>query len=305
MQKKTNLNIEQQARDLMAKQFRDFFSLIVNFQDFSEELAKGKGEIYQKKNLAIVDLLRLLIIEKLSLALPILENLKLLGIEFPLLETPQKRGKQPAIDIMAYDPNSGIFGLLELKISHSAERETMTELGAYSQGLQNRYHGLSNLQLLWIPISTHWRTTTKSAMAYFLTWQKKLALPLMMGLNWNDADQTTLKSLSLELFNPVNEISDRESRCLFSYECFDAFDYCTMNEIKNRPAFINYLTSTCNNFGINGFVIFHEPVEMMYPYGFTLCIFNPYHGNIHKRMSEYIFKEFGERKYNKSIKKEE
>ena len=40
----------------------------------------------------------------------------------------------------------------------------------------------------------------------------------------------------------------------------------------------------------------------MYPYGFTLCIFNPYHGNIHKHMSNYILSEYGSKQYKSALK---
>lgn len=301
MRRKKNLNIEQQAKHLIVENFDDFVSLIENFPEFTEELISQKAAIYKRRNIALIDILHLLVIEKLMTAVPMLDNLKLLGEELPLLRTPNGRGKQPSVDIMAYDPISGSFALLELKISNSAEREAVTELGAYSQGLQNRYNGLSNLQMLWLPVSTDWRTTTKSSIAYFLAWQKKLALPLHMHLDMDSANGK-LKNLRLELFNPINEISDTESRCLFSYECFDAFDYCTMNEIKNRPAFINYVISVCNSYNINGFIIFHKPVKLMYPYGFTLCIFNPYHGNIHKHMSNYILSEYGSKQYKSALR---
>jgi hypothetical protein len=288
------------VRDFITDNFSSFTSCITNYFQFSNDLIVEQENIIKggsvPTKILISDLVKLTLIDNLKQALPVLANLKLLDKEFKLLKTESGRGKQPSIDIMAYNPESYCLALIELKISDSAEREAVTELSAYNQGLQNKFRGLSSLEVLWIPISTEWRITTKSAIEFVMLWQNTLAMPLKMDINYNKAlNQVT--NVDLQCFNPTSDLTEIECLNLFSYECFEAFDYCTMQDIPNKEAFINYVTTICIRQKINGFIIFHKPVNMMYPYGFTLCIYNPYKGYLHKKISQDFIKENGEQEF--------
>jgi len=279
---------ESDVRDFITDNFSSFHNYIINYKKFIDELSdeknkilKGSGNVHQ---ILISDLVKLTIIDKLNQATSILDSLNLIDKEFTLLETPTGRGKQPAIDIMAYNKENFCLVLIELKISDSSEREAVTELSAYNQGLQNRFRGLSSIDVLWIPISTEWRVTTKSAIEFEMLWQNTFVMPLKL-IQKDSHGVKKIQNIKLECFNPASNISEIECLNLFSYECFEAFDYYTEKEIPNKDAFINYVTGICNRKKINGFVIFHKPVKMIYPYGFTLCIYNPYKGYLHRNMS--------------------
>lgn len=291
---------ESEVRDYIVDHFKDFRSLITNHSQFKKDLKKELKEIKKRskkaKQILISDLIKMTVIEKLRQGLPILKNLELIDKEFVLLKTDSGRGKQPSVDILAYNSENYCVALLELKISDSAEREAVTELSAYNQGLQNSYRGLSALEVLWIPISTEWRTTTKAAIEFEILWQNSLVMPLKLNVDYNTV-LSKVNSVELNCFNPVKDVTEIECLNLFSYECYEAFDYCTMNKVPNKKAFINYVTSICARQKINGFIIFHKPVNLMFPYGFTLCVFNPYKGSIHKRISKDFADREGEKKY--------
>lgn len=297
---------ESEVRDFIANNFSPFTSCIANYMKFDNDLTVEQDGILKggaiPNKILISDLVKLTVIDKLRQAIPVLRELKLIDKEFQLLKTKSGMGKQPSVDIIAYNSESYCLALIELKISDSAEREAITELSAYNQGLQNKFRGLSNLEVIWIPISTEWRVTTKSAIEFAILWQNILAMPLKMNITLNSPLSQVTK-VDLECFNPSSDLIEIECLNLFSYECFEAFDYCTMQDIPNREAFINYVTTICSRQKINGFVIFHKPVDMMYPYGFTLCIYNPYKGYLHKKISQDFVEEYGEDKFYSNFEK--
>lgn len=291
---------ESEVRDFITDNFSSFISFVTNYEQFDKELTIEQNIIMKGGNepdkVLISDLVKLIIIDKLKQTIPILSELELIDKEFQLLKNDTSRGKRPSVDIIAYNKGNYSLALIELKISDSAEREAVTELSAYNQGLQNKFRGLSSLDVIWIPISTEWRITTKSAIEFEMLWQNTLVMPLKMIVDYNTV-LSQVNKVAFECFNPTRDLDEIECINLFSYECFDAFDYCTMQAIPNKDAFINYVTNICSRQKINGFIIFHKPVELMYPYGFTLCIYNPYKGYLHKKISQNFITENSEEEY--------
>ncbi|AWK04556.1 hypothetical protein HYN56_10070 [Flavobacterium crocinum] len=286
---------EFQVRDFLCDNFNEFHKKITNLKDFKRALIDEKNAIYQSsEQICITDLVKLVLGEKIIHSTENIEFYKLIDKEFKLLETKSKKGKQPSVDILAYNTCSLNLALVELKISDSSEREAITELSAYTLGLQNRFHGLSNLQIIWIPISNEWRVTLMSAVELSMLWKNILTLPLQLEVHKDNKD--LIKDLSFTIINPIREISEIDYLSLFSYECFDTFDYYTRSKVKNKNGFINYVTSIFNRQNINGFIIFHKnSPRAVYPHGFTLCIYNPYKGYLHKKVLKNILE------YNKDL----
>lgn len=287
----TNKIRERDINNFLNSNFSKFHHFISNVEEFENNLESGKEQIYKSTDsILISDLIKLIIIDKVSLVTSDVESYKLIGQEFKLLPSTNGRGKQPSIDLLAYNNPYGTLALIELKISNSSEREAVTELSAYTQGLQNRFHGLSNLDVIWMPISTDWRTTLKSAIENAIIWNNVLALPLKLTID-QKADGT-FDNLSFEIINLTKDLKEDDYRNLFSYECFDAFDYYTEKELGDRKGFINYITSIFTKQNINGFIVFHKNVaDEPFPNGFTICIFNPYKGHLHKKILNDIVKD--------------
>ncbi len=281
---------ESEVRDYLCSNFKDFHKYITNIKEFKEEIKKQKQEIFTNKDsIEISDLVKLVLMDKVSNSTKNIEFYNLIDSEFKLLDTGVKRGKKPSVDILSYNTSSCKLALIELKISNSSEREAITELSAYNLGLQNKFQGLSNLQVIWIPISTDWRTTLHSAIEFSILWKNIQALPLKLKIISNEEK---IQNLEFTIINPIREINELDYKNLFSYECFDTFEYCTMSKIKNKNGFINYITTLFNRQNINGFVIFHKKYHYaQYPYGFTLCIYNPYKGYLYKKLLKEILKD--------------
>lgn len=290
---------ELELQEFIENNFEDFKSFIINYNDFLKELEQQKINIYNKDGkILISDLIKLSAIKRLKISFSMLDNLKLISKEFQLLKT-GKRGKQPSIDLFAYNTSNFCNALIELKINNVSEREAVSELSAYSQGLQNRFRGLSNLETLWVPVSPEWRTTLKSAVEYILIWQNILVSPLKLNIQNED-----LSTLSLECYNPINELTEIESLNMFSYDCFDAFEFYLIDEVKSYHALNSFIVSTCAKLNISGFVISHKPVKDMYPHGFTICVFNPYKGYMHKRLCLNFINEESEEELYKVLSQE-
>ncbi|WP_185205124.1 hypothetical protein [Chryseobacterium sp. C3] len=274
---------ESEVRDYLCENFNTFHKKISNIEEYNDEIKNQKKQIFESSApIKISDLVELVLIDKVSHSTKNIEYYKLIGPEFQLLETGIPQGKQPSVDILAYNTESLNIALIELKISSSSERQAITELSAYNLGLQNRFKGLSNLQVIWIPISTEWRVTPLSALEYSILWKNIQALPLHLDFT---VEQKKIQHLNLKIINPIKDIKEEDYRNLFSYECFDTFEYYTKSEVKNKDGFINYITTIFNRQNINGFVIFHNKYgSAPYPYGFTLCTYNPYKGYLHRKM---------------------
>ncbi|MBL7991268.1 MAG: hypothetical protein JNN25_07510 [Candidatus Kapabacteria bacterium] len=287
---------ESDVRDFIANNFSSFIDYITNYRIFDNDLSEETQSIINggasPEQILISDLVKLSVIDKLKLAIPILRDLKLIDKEFQLLKTNSGRGKQPSVDIMAYNTENYCLALIELKISDSAEREAITELSAYNQGLQNNFRGLSSLEVIWIPISTEWRVTTKSAVEFTMLWQNTLVMPLKMLVEGT----FEINKVTLECFNPTRDLCEIDCLNLFSDECFQAFEIYTKQNILDREAFISYITTICSRLKINGFIIFHKPVDDNYSYGFTLSIYNPYKGYLHKKLLHDFIANYRETK---------
>jgi len=278
------------VRDYLCENFDSFHEKISNIEEFNNEIDKQKKEIYEGElSIKISDLIKLVLTDKISGSTKNIEYYKLINSEFQLLHTGSNRGKQPSVDMLAYNTESLNLALLELKVSNSSEREAITELSAYNLGLQNKFQGLSNLQVIWIPISTEWRVTLRSAMEYSILWKNIQALPLQLDVT---LENEVIQNLSLKIINPIRDVHEEDYRNLFSYECFDTFEYFTRFEVKSKDGFINYVTTIFNRQNINGFIIFHNTYRSApYPHGFTLCIYNPYKGHLHRKMLKDILEE--------------
>jgi hypothetical protein len=136
--------------------------------------------------------------------------LKIVDKEFRLLKT-GKRGKKPSADILAFEPETGSLCVIEVKIDSSSERESITELSAYSQGINNRFFGFSSTDIIWLPISTEWRITTSSACAYQMLFRGSVILPLKLSIN-----STTKTIEHLDIEDVISQITSPQACALFS-----------------------------------------------------------------------------------------
>lgn len=293
------MQLEAQVRKYLKNNFGKWDRLIKKKKAFERALAKKKNRIVEAdRAIKLIDLVKLSMLDQLLKGLELIEGLELIDEEFVLLNTERKGGKQPSADLLAYHPENYCLAIIELKISNVVERQTITELSAYNQGLQNRHRGLSALEVLWIPISTDWRTILVSALEFQMIWNRIITIPLKLSYVQN-ANLTKVTSLELELFNPLPKIEETDHLSLFSYGCFDAFDYCLMQDIVDKQGFTNYVATICARYKISGFVVYHRPVNLMFPFGFTICIYNPFKGQMHSAVAKF-YKEKGQLKKFKS-----
>ncbi len=191
------------------------------------------------------------------------------------------------------------MAILELKIGHTQERQIVTELSAYSQGLQNKFRGLSFFDFIWIPISNSWRVMPKSAIEFQMVWNKVLCLPLTLNYSLTGQD---VQSVELQCFNPSSEIGIENYISLFTYNSYDALDFYATEPISNPDALNQFISSLCSKYNISGFSLYHKPNDLMYSYGLTICVFNPYKSYLITRFLKWIKENEGEAKMYENIK---
>ncbi len=114
----------------------------------------------------------------------------------------------------------GTLFLIEVKQGMATEREALTELSAYSQGLQLRFWGLSPADLVWMPVTEEWRTTVRAGMAYQTLWSGITCLPVQYEC---DVQNNKITGMRLKLVDLLEPIPDEIAYSVFAWDTFDAF----------------------------------------------------------------------------------
>ena len=216
---------EDLIRDYLAERIADLPSLVRNVEEVREDLRRREEVFFRidprEGGPSAHDLLRRIIARRNLVGLDVFRDLRLLGTEFKLLKT-GLRGKQPSADILTIQNEMGVFFVPEIKQDEGAERQAVTELGAYSQGLQNRFWGLCPADHVWMPISTEWRTTVRAGFANEIVWGNRAILPMRCQVAYGKDEEGNLASvtdLRLELINVVDELSEKRALAQFARAC--------------------------------------------------------------------------------------
>lgn len=291
---------EDLIRDQLAATIGDLPKFVVNLDAVSRDLQRREQAFFDippdDGGPSAHDLLRRILLKRNLVGLNALHDLRLLGTEFKLLST-GLRGKQPSADILAINDELGVLFLPEVKQDVGAERQAAAELGAYSQGLQDRFWGLSPSDHVWIPISTEWRTTVRAAFANEVVWGNRAILPMRCKVDFTtdgDGQPTGVKNLDLELLDIVGEISEERALSHFAWDCFDCVEIAISQEVGDPRAFIDFIVATASRFGLSGYVLYYEHVadrKNPYPYVFHVAASNPFRAALKERQLHTILQD--------------
>jgi len=164
----------------------------------------------------------------------------------------------------------GRLFLLEIKKSHQTERELLTELAAYSQGLHDNFWGLGALDLIWVPISIDWRTMPTSAILNEMLCKVTPILPLKANVSM-DGDH--IKDVELELLSLAPLLTPNLARSIFNLKAFDCSIFSFATKPEDFESLLHYVTTEATRIGYSGFCFFAESnCPGYFPYSYHLVI---------------------------------
>ncbi|MHB8995893.1 MAG: hypothetical protein ACYC63_11665 [Armatimonadota bacterium] len=267
---------EDDLRDFVAARIEGFTDLIQDYEGLVQRTGEERERLLATSPEDVEDkprhLLQLIYKSRMHRGLEALRELALVDTEYQLLSTGTS-GKQPSADILALSPETGLMVLLELKVSDKTERQAVTELSQYSWGLTGRFLGAGPVDVTWLPISTEWRVTLRSAIAYQMIWANRAVLPFKARVTVQDAHIT---NVTLEAVDLMPELTEPASAAVFAMDTLDGL-VISLTEEPVEPRFImDFIVASASRLGYSGFALYTEASDGMYPYEFVIATFNPY-----------------------------
>lgn len=283
---------EAKIRDYLAKILPSITDNISNLQQIKDELRVADASFQQispdQGGPTALDLLRRILTRRNQKGLDSLHDLELIDTEFVLLDT-GKPGFQPSADILAMCRENSRLYLFEVKQLTETERQAVTELSAYSHGLNTRIWNLGPADYAWIPVSTKWKTTVRAAFANEVLFAQRAVLPMRCETH-KDANGD-VDGIDLQLLSLVEDIDEPTALSQFAWECFDV----TTFEMAQKPADFRTLVEFVSTFsarhGFSGVVVYGESIvgeHFPYPYIIVLAVHNPLLGTLKRRQLEII-----------------
>jgi len=300
---------ESKIRDYLVELISNNHFKINNIKRYHKKLEKIQGEFFKKPpflgGVNSKDLIKKVFAEKILRSLNHIEELKLIDKEFKLINN-GSRGRKPSLDILAFMEYSKNLVLLEIKQGSRTERESVTELCAYSEFLNKKFFGLSKNNTIWIPISEAWSPTVKQAFIYQMFSSNEICIPL--NLKINSKDGKNIDSLSLEIINLIDEIENMDESLFYSIFSWASYDVLTINfkdEIENKENLMHLVSSWCSELNISGFIYATESNAgkfFQYPWGIAIAFFNPFKAYLKQKQLNIILNKQGLNEMLKNIK---
>lgn len=283
---------EDNLRDHINDILYDLREHITNIGDFEKRLAKVEGGFFEiaptNGGPGPVEVVARIVMRRMLSSLKDFRHLDSLGTEVRLLDT-GKAGKQPSADIVGIQREMGFFGIPEVKQDRVAERQGATELAAYSQGLQDRFWGMSAIDHVWIPISTEWRTTVRAAFVNEILWAARRVVPLHCDVTFAADDSVT--SCNISLVSLIDDVDEPMALSQFSWDCFDSLVVSFPKPIPNHQGLMEFMSATAARLGLSGFVLYSEDPtsQLKYPFQIVMGVHNPFLGCLKRRQLQIVF----------------
>lgn len=206
-----------------------------------------------------------------------------IGKEIPVIKT-RGRGRPLSIDILANNYETGEFFIIEIKRSYNTEREAITEILAYSNGLRSKFPELSTEDILIVIIAHNWQSSLWNATVFLMLFFRINIVPIQI-IDWDyDEIRDEVRNISLEILIPSKKGNLTTPRN-FSKKCLAAL-VVHWDDSRIEPKEVASLISIeMNRRNMHGFVIglkfleadsFKKGEGYPHPYGILISALNPY-----------------------------
>lgn len=273
-------------RDWLAEHIDRLPKLVTNIPTIEASLATLERQFqgHHDHGPSAAVLLKRIIARRMHAAIDCLkEPLDLIGTEVPLISTPGVVGRKPSADLLAQNAELGCLLLVEVKRDVGPEREAVTELAAYSSGLQGRYLGLAPMDHVWVPIAVDWRQTVRAAFANETVWARRAVLPMKATVK---SSGSTVKDVELELLDLTSELDEAAALSQFAWDCYDCTHIALVEEPGDPRGLLGFIGSTAARLGLSGFCIYTTSnlgKAFPYPFGVVIGAHNPFRGALKQR----------------------
>lgn len=178
--------------DILERKIHDDILALIEKNEFGNKISE-KSELYAAidtlKNQEFIPSFSLDYLGRrklLNSAGYILPKLNLLDLVSSDKSISREKGEVLRPDIVAYNPEENCFVIVEVKKEKQTARETMTELMAYEQEIQNHMPFCSNLDVLYVVVSPEWSTLLDHSIVSAVTWSSRKILALNYDVDTGD-----------------------------------------------------------------------------------------------------------------------
>jgi hypothetical protein len=285
---------EAQIRDYLARRMRQLPKLVTNLDAVKGALLRADAAFKaigaDQGGPTPADLVRRILTRRNLRGLESLYDLEVIDTEFALLNT-GKPGFQPSADILSRCTEDNRLFLFEVKRAVETERQAVTELSAYSHGLNARFWNLSAADYVWVPICTEWRTTVQAAFANEAIYQHRAVLPMRCRPTKDRRGRIT--RVDLELLSLVEHVDEPLALSQFAWDCFDTMTFALNKTPSDPRTLLDFMSAMAARQGFSGCALYGESAAgtaFPYPYTFTLAIHDPFRAALKRRQLEIVLK---------------
>ncbi len=286
-------NEEAKIRDYLAAHMEKLPTLIGNLAESRQRFLAIEKEFDDispdRGGPSPLDLLRVILARRTSRELRSLHDLELVGKEFQLLSTGVS-GYQPSADILARCTETSRLFLLEVKQLIGTERQAVTELSAYTQGLHHRLWNLAPADYVWMPISNHWRTTVRAAFANEIILARRPVLALHCDVE-KDEDGSVV-NVALSLVDLESDgLDDSLAFAQFAYSCFRVLTFEMTKEPSDPRTLVEFASALAARHGFSGCALYGESAagdSFQCPHVIAVVVHNPFLAALKRRQLELI-----------------
>ncbi len=198
-----------------------------------------------------------------------------IGEEVPVIET---KGRHLSIDILANNYETGEFLIIEIKRSYNTEREAITELLAYVNGVRSKFPELSTGDIVIVIIAHNWQPILWNATIFLMIFFGLHIIPIqIMNVDYDKA-KAEIRDISLEILIPPKK-GNLTTLQNFTKECMTSKVFSWSEpRIKQREV-ANLVSIEMSRRNMHGFVVglkFLGADSYPHPYGVLINALNPY-----------------------------
>ncbi|MCD4799329.1 MAG: hypothetical protein K8R19_10025 [Methanosarcinales archaeon] len=256
-----------------------------NFENF-DEFIKNYDEIletdltYQEMG-TFEDFIKQFILQNFLKSFRKLYGFLPIGQEVPVIKT---RGRPLSIDILGNNYETGEFFIIEIKRSNSTEREAITEILAYTNGIRSKFPELSTEDIVIIIIAHEWQASLWNATIFLMLFFRLNIIPIQIVDVDYDKTKDEVENISLEILIP-SKSKDLTVSQNFSKKCLASKTFMWDDSRVQPREVANIVSKEMDRRNIHGFVIglkffgaddFKKGEGYPHPYGILITALNPY-----------------------------
>lgn len=204
-----------------------------------------------------------------------------IGKEIPVIKTGRR---QLSIDILANNYETGEFFIIEIKRSYKTEREAVTEILAYANGLRSKFPELSTEDILIVIIARNWQPSLWNATVFLMLFFRVNIVPIqIIDLDYDEI-RDEVRNISLEILIPLKK-GNLTTIQNFTKKCFSSKVICWDDQRIQPREVANLVSIEMNRRNMHGFIVglksweadsFEKGKGYPFPYGILISALNPY-----------------------------